>query len=218
MRCRPRSAFRKTWWVKALTFTYGLASCAWRRGVRHGLDCSTAAHETCGRAGDRPSWRNHRGDAIAIPVPFLAVGGSPPQSSLSGGARRRSCLQKAEGERMNGWKRLQPAVEYAARSLDRNLTLSELAACTDRSESHAHRTLRAVLAETPKQFMLRLRVDRAAAALVSSRPSIVDIAFEYGFESHADFCRAFRRRLQMSPSVYRKQRFAAWRLEGTRHQ
>ena len=67
-----------------------------------------------------------------------------------------------------------------------------------------HRTLRVALGETPKQFTLRLRIDHAAAALVSSRASILDIALECGFESHEAFCRAFRRRFGLSPSAYRK--------------
>ena len=82
--------------------------------------------------------------------------------------------------------------------------MSNLAAETGQSPFHAHRTLRAVLGETPKQFTLRLRVDRAAAALISSTAPILEIALDYGFESHEAFCRAFRRRFRMSPSAYRR--------------
>jgi len=82
--------------------------------------------------------------------------------------------------------------------------LSDLAAETGQSPFHAHRTFRAALGETPKNFTLRLRVDRAAAALISSEASILDIALDCGFESHEVFCRAFRRRYRMSPSTFRK--------------
>jgi AraC family transcriptional regulator len=82
--------------------------------------------------------------------------------------------------------------------------LRDLAANTGQSLFHAHRTLRAVLGETPKHFTLRLRVDRAAAALVSSHASVLEIALACGFESHEAFCRAFSRRFRMSPSTYRK--------------
>src|SRR5215831_11382205 len=105
---------------------------------------------------------------------------------------------------MTDWKKLQRALEYAKRNHDRNVLLSNLAAETGQSLFHAHRTLRAVLGETPKHFILRLRVDRAAAALVSSDASVLDIALACGFESHESFCRAFRRRFRMSPSTYRK--------------
>src|SRR5215470_14782395 len=105
---------------------------------------------------------------------------------------------------MTDWKKLQRALEYAKRNHDRNVLLSNLAAETGKSLFHAHRKLRAVLRETPKHFTLRLRVDRAAAALLTSQASVLDIALAYGFESHETFCRAFRRRFRLSPSAYRK--------------
>src|SRR5579872_4939137 len=105
---------------------------------------------------------------------------------------------------MTDWKTLQQALEFAGRNRGTNVRLADLAAETGRSEFHAHRALRAVLGETPKQFTLRLRVDRAAAALISSRASILQIALDCGFESHEAFCRAFRRRFGTSPSAYRK--------------
>ena len=105
---------------------------------------------------------------------------------------------------MKNWKKLQPALNFARQNLGKNVPLAELAAYTEQSLFHAHRTLRVVLGETPKQFTLRLRVDHAAATLVNSQASILDIALECGFESHETFCRAFRRRFGMSPSGYRK--------------
>src|SRR5262249_12851252 len=105
---------------------------------------------------------------------------------------------------MKNWKKLQRALKCASRNLGGNVMLRDLAANTGQSLFHAHRTLRAVLGETPKHFILRLRVDRAAAALVSSDASVLDIALACGFESHESFCRAFRRRFRMSPSTYRK--------------
>ena len=105
---------------------------------------------------------------------------------------------------MRDWKKLQPALNFARQNLGKNVALAELAANTEQSVFHAHRTLRVALGETPKQFTLRLRIDHAAAALISSRASILDIALECGFESHEAFCRAFRRRFGLSPSAYRK--------------
>lgn len=105
---------------------------------------------------------------------------------------------------MTDWQKIQRALKYARRNPGKNVLLSDLAAETGQSLFHAHRTLRAALGETPKRFTLRLRVDRAAAALLSSQASILDIALDCGFESHEVFCRAFRQRFRMSPSAYRK--------------
>jgi len=79
---------------------------------------------------------------------------------------------------MRDWKKLQPALNLAMQNLDRNVALAELAAITEQSLFHAHRTIRVALGETPKQFTLRLRIDHAAGALVSSRASVLDIALE----------------------------------------
>jgi methylphosphotriester-DNA--protein-cysteine methyltransferase len=55
---------------------------------------------------------------------------------------------------MRDWKKLQRALKYAKLNLGTNVKLSELAGKTDQSLFHAHRTLRATLGETPKQFTL----------------------------------------------------------------
>ena len=103
---------------------------------------------------------------------------------------------------MNNWKKLQRALEFASRNSGTNVKLSDLAAETDQSPFHAHRELRAVLGETPKHFTLRLRLDRAAAALLSSRNSILVIALTYGFRSHEAFCRVFCRQLSDEPKRF----------------
>lgn len=94
---------------------------------------------------------------------------------------------------MREWKKLQSALDYARRNPGKNVSLSDLASVAGQSRFDAHRKLHALLGETPKHFTLRLRVDRAAAALVSSQASVLDIALAYGFESHEAFCRAFGR-------------------------
>ena len=105
---------------------------------------------------------------------------------------------------MKDWEQIQRALKHAKQNSGTNVRLANLAAEAGQSQFHAHRTLRAALGETPKQFTLRLRVDRAAAALLETQASILDIALACGFESHEAFCRAFRRRFRMSPSAYRK--------------
>jgi AraC family transcriptional regulator len=71
------------------------------------------------------------------------------------------------------------------------------------SRFHLHRALRAALGETPKQFNLRVRLERAAAALIATEKSVLDIALAAGFASHAVFTRAFRRRFGCAPMRYR---------------
>jgi len=104
---------------------------------------------------------------------------------------------------------VQPVLAYAAAHLDEDLSLEALAAQARLSAFHLHRKFSAAAGETPKQFTLRLRLDCAAALLVTRQDSVLDVALSCGFQSHEAFCRAFRRRFGMTPSAYRARGLAA---------
>ena len=107
------------------------------------------------------------------------------------------------------FKRVQPALAIAAARLDEDVSLSALAAGTRLSPFHLHRLFLAVAGETPKQYTLRLRLARAAALLLTSDQSVLDVALSCGFQSHEAFTRAFRRQFAMTPRRYRQRGFAA---------
>ncbi len=96
-----------------------------------------------------------------------------------------------------------PLVESIARAPEGDVSLSALARRARRSPFEVHRTFRRVLNETPKSFTQRLRLDLAAARLVTTREPILEIALAGGFASHEVFTRAFVRRFRMSPRAYR---------------
>lgn len=104
-------------------------------------------------------------------------------------------------------QQVQPALTFAARHLDEDLSLGALAAQTGLSAYHLHRVFAAAVGETPKQLTLRLRLGRAASLLLSGKDTVLDIALACGFQSHEVFSRAFRRRLGMTPSAYRERGF-----------
>jgi AraC family transcriptional regulator len=87
--------------------------------------------------------------------------------------------------------------------LDPRSTLQDLAKRAGWSRFHLHRAFRRVVRETPKQYMLRLRLERAAARLVSTDEAVLDLAVAAGFASHEVFTRAFRRHFGQTPTSYR---------------
>jgi len=89
------------------------------------------------------------------------------------------------------------------RQLDGHVSLARLAARAGWSPFHFHRAFRAVTGETPKQYVLRLRLERAAARLLTDDSSIATIAAGVGFASHEVFTRAFRRHFHCTPATYR---------------
>jgi len=93
---------------------------------------------------------------------------------------------------------------YDIRSrVDTASTLTTIARRSGWSPFHLHRAFRAMVGETPKQYTQRLRLERAAAALVSTSDAVVDIAMASGFNSHEVFTRAFRRQFGQTPAAYR---------------
>jgi AraC-like DNA-binding protein len=65
-----------------------------------------------------------------------------------------------------------------------------------------------VLGETPGTHQRRLRLDRGAWLLLTSRATVLDVALETGFENHETFTRAFRTRFGLTPSAFRANRGA----------
>jgi AraC family transcriptional regulator len=62
-----------------------------------------------------------------------------------------------------------------------------------------------MMAETPKQYTSRLRLERAALRLVLLDDGVLDIALDCGFSCHETFSRAFRRHFGVAPQAFRSE-------------
>ena len=111
---------------------------------------------------------------------------------------------KSRGGLVSRWQRLRTTMGFMASHLEGDLSLPELARRAGLSVYHWHRLFVAVAAETPKQFALRLRLNRAATLLLADpRRPVRGIARACGFINHEVFSRAFHRRFGMAPRTYR---------------
>lgn len=84
-------------------------------------------------------------------------------------------------------------------------TLADLAAADGRSPFHLQRIFSAEVGESPLQFSRRVRLQRAAAALLVTQKSVLDVALDAGFDSPEGFSRAFRAMFSLSPRQFREQ-------------
>lgn len=82
--------------------------------------------------------------------------------------------------------------------------LTGLAQVARLSPYHFLRAFQAVTGTTPHQYLLRLRLRRAAARVRTEPAKIVEIALDCGFGDVSNFNRAFRSEFGMSPRAYRK--------------
>lgn len=87
--------------------------------------------------------------------------------------------------------------------LEEPLTLEDLAAIAGFSPHHFHRVFRQVTGEAPKEYVRRLRLERAVYRMKVSPDNVLQIALDAGFATHETFTRAFVRRFDLSPSEFR---------------
>jgi AraC family transcriptional regulator len=101
--------------------------------------------------------------------------------------------------------RLTQVLQLLEQQLDTDLNLDSLSAEVGLSKYHFHRWCSLCFGMPVMTLLRQLRLKRAAYQLVY-RPqlSIIDIALQAGFDSHAGFSRAFRRTFAQNPSNFRQ--------------
>ena len=82
-------------------------------------------------------------------------------------------------------------------------SLAALAREADVSPFHFLRTFRQVTGLTPHQFVLRMRLNRAALRLRRNTEAITTIAYDCGFNDLSTFNRRFRRLMGLTPGAWR---------------
>lgn len=84
-----------------------------------------------------------------------------------------------------------------------NLSLDELAILCHLSTSSFKRKFKTVFNESPKKYISKKKVEKAASLLRTSELRITDIAYDVGFDSLSTFNRNFTNIYGKSPSAYR---------------
>jgi AraC-like DNA-binding protein len=84
-----------------------------------------------------------------------------------------------------------------------NLSLDELATLCHMSLSSFKRKFKTVFNDSPKKYIAKKKVERAASLLKTKDLRISDIAYDVGFDSLATFNRNFSNIFGISPSEYR---------------
>ncbi len=84
------------------------------------------------------------------------------------------------------------------------MDLDELSGVACFSPYHFHRIFGAMVGESVKEYIRRLRLERAALDLKHTKLPVVSIALDAGYEAHESFTRAFKKRFGMTPMAFRK--------------
>lgn len=83
------------------------------------------------------------------------------------------------------------------------MTVADLARAAGLSRAHFSREFRRVFGESPHQYLLTRRLERAAALLRNTDRSVTDICFTVGLSSVGSFTSSFGRVYGTTPVAYR---------------
>lgn len=115
---------------------------------------------------------------------------------------RGRAASPAPARALPAW-RLRHVIEYVDAHLDQDLTLAELAAVAQFSQSHFKALFKQAVGMPVHRFVLERRVERARLRLLEGHSSITEIALEAGFAHPSHMARCMRRLLGLSPSQIR---------------
>lgn len=98
---------------------------------------------------------------------------------------------------------LQHAVDLIRRSFTEPLRVADIAAAAARSPAQLERAMRRAFGVSPKQLLIRTRIDEAALRLEETDAPLATIAGECGFYDQSSFTRQFQRAVGITPGAYR---------------
>jgi AraC family transcriptional regulator len=88
--------------------------------------------------------------------------------------------------------------------MEDDLSLDEMAQSVGLSTAHFARMFRKSTGQTPHQFVLRQRLERAKAMLRAPHARVLDVAVACGFKTQQHFAQVFRDLCGVSPTGYRQ--------------
>lgn len=97
---------------------------------------------------------------------------------------------------------IQASIDHIEEHLKDDLTAEELAKIAGFSPYHYSRVFHAYVGKTIMEYVRYRRLASAVAELAQGK-RIIDVALEYGFETHRGFGKAFRKIYGCSPEKYR---------------
>lgn len=105
-------------------------------------------------------------------------------------------------EKINAVQRMQ---DYVEQHIYEQITLHMVAQAAGYSPWHAARIFKELLGKTLFEYIRAIRLSRAALTLRDGKNTkIVDVAFDFIFDSHEGFTRAFSKQFGITPQYYSK--------------
>lgn len=101
-------------------------------------------------------------------------------------------------------RQIQAVLDYIHEHLKDDISMEELARITCFSKSHLYKVFEIYTGCTVMAYIRQQRLQQAAKEIRNDNITIAEVAYEFGFESHDVFGRAFKRQFGITPSTFRR--------------
>ena len=102
------------------------------------------------------------------------------------------------------YSRLKNALYYVQKFYDHDITIQEAAGQCGFSESHFMKLFKEFTGMSFNAYLVNYRLELSAKQLAETNLKVIDIMENCGFHNQSYFTRAFHRKYQMTPLMYRK--------------
>lgn len=96
------------------------------------------------------------------------------------------------------------SIEIIEKHINEKLSAADIASSVYFSKYHYQRLFREIVGDSVMDYVAKRKLTLAGKELLSTDKSVLKIAFDYGYNSHESFTRAFKLYMGISPSEYRK--------------
>jgi AraC-like DNA-binding protein len=126
------------------------------------------------------------------------------EADLAGTPRKyqRSALSREQSERIAD--KINAVMRQDKLYLDANLSLQKLASHVTISPNYISQTLNEKLSTNFFDFVNQLRIEAAKPKIIANQDTVLNIAFEVGFNARSSFYKAFKQETGKTPSEFRK--------------
>jgi AraC family transcriptional regulator len=104
---------------------------------------------------------------------------------------------------MHAWEAIENTLNIIEENLSEELTIETLANAVGLSPFYFQRLFGRLVKKPVNEYIKLRRLAQASKTLIDSEKRIMDIAYEYGFSSHASFTRAFTEAYGITPEELR---------------
>jgi AraC family transcriptional regulator, arabinose operon regulatory protein len=115
----------------------------------------------------------------------------------------RKIAEQAVPSQSSGAWRIKQALQFIHRSYGQKTSVPELAAMSNLSTNRFAVIFKECLGQSPRQYMIDLRIHKACSLIRSTNLSIRQISSLVGFEDQLYFSRIFKNKLALTPSEFR---------------